>query len=171
MDNILLLIFTGVLTVAVLVQSIVFYSIYKSIRQLNARVDTLGQDLLRNVTAVSEKVNEGLVVIKGVASDLKPITAKLADATDVVHKRVIEIDGFLAEITGTARLEILRVQETFHDASRRIQDTIDLLRNSIMTPLNEINAISRAIRVAVDVLFRRRRGPSGTAGPDEEMFI
>jgi hypothetical protein len=167
----LLMIFTGVLTAAVLIQSIVFFLIYKSIRQLTDKMDGLGRDLTKNFEMVSEKVNEGLAVIKGVAQDLKPITEKLADATDIVHARVKEIDGFLAEITGSARLEILRIQETFHDASRRIQETIELLRSGILTPLNEINAISRAIRVAIDVLFRRRRSPSEASGLDEEMFI
>jgi hypothetical protein len=165
------MIFTGVLALAVLIQSVVFLLIYKTIRQLTARMDVLGKDLLRNVETVSEKVNDGLAVVKGLALDLKPVTERLADTTEIVHKRVKEIDSFLEEITGTARLEMLRVQETFHDVSRRIQDTIDILRNSIVAPLSEINAISRAIRVAVDVLFRRRRSLSDTAGMDEEMFI
>jgi hypothetical protein len=170
MHDTLLMIFTGVLAAAVLIQGIVFFLIYKSIRNLTVRMDILGNDLLRNAEVVTEKVNEGLTVIRDVARDLKPITEKLADATDIVHKRVIDIDGFLEEITGSARLEILRVQETFHDASCRIQETIDILRNSIVAPINEINAISRAIRVAIDVLFRRRKGRS-EAGLDEEMFI
>jgi hypothetical protein len=170
MHDTLLMIFTGILAAAVLIQGIVFFLIYKSIRQLTVRMDSLGKDLLRNAEVVTEKVNEGLTVIKDVAQDLKPITEKLADATDIVQKRVKDIDSLLEEITGSARLEILRVQETFHDASCRIQDTIDILRNSIVAPLNEINAISRAIRVAIDVLFRRRKGRS-EAGLNEEMFI
>jgi hypothetical protein len=171
MNDTWLMIFTGVLAIAVLIQGIVLFLIYKTIRHLTGRMDILGKDLLRNAEVVTEKVNEGLTVIKDVAQDLKPITEKLGDATDIVHKRVKDIDGLLEEITGSARLEILRIQETFRDASCRIQDTIDILRNSIVAPINEINAISRAIRVAIDVLFRRRKGPSGTAGPDEEMFI
>jgi hypothetical protein len=171
MTNTLLMIFTGVLAIAVLIQSIVLYLIYKNIRQLTGRMDDLSRDLLKNAAIVSEKVQEGLAVVKDVARDLKPITEKLADATAIVHNRVIEIDGFLAEVTGSARMEIVRVQETFRDASYRIQETIELLRNGILTPLNEINAISRAIRVAIDVLFRRRKGPSSPSGMDEEMFI
>jgi hypothetical protein len=170
MHDTLLMIFTGILAIAILIQSIILFFIYKFIRQLAVRIDGLGNDLIRNAEVVTEKVNEGLVIIKDVVQDLKLITEKFADATDIVHKRVKDIDGLLEEITGSARLEILRVQETFHDASRRIQETIDILRNSIVAPLNEINAISRAIRVAIDVLFRRRKGRS-EAGLDEEMFI
>jgi hypothetical protein len=171
LDNTLLIIFTGVLAVAVLIQSIVFYLIYKCVRQLTVHVDGLSKDLRRNAELVTEKVNESLIIVKDIAQDLKPITEKLADTSDIVHKRVQDIDSLLEEITNSARLEMLRVQETFHDASRRIQDTIDTLRDSIAAPINEISAISRAIRVAINVLFRRRKNPSGAAGLDEEMFI
>jgi hypothetical protein len=173
MDDVitLLTIFTGILATAFIIQGVVFYCIYKSIRQLSARIDNLGVDLLRNAETVSEKVNEGLIIVKDVSQGLKPITQKLADTTEIVHQRVKEIDSLLAEVTGSARSEILRIQETFHDSSRRIQETIDVLRDNIVVPFNEINAIIRAIRVAVDVLFRRRRGPSETSGSDEEMFI
>jgi hypothetical protein len=169
-DN-LLMIFTGILAVAVLVQTIVIVFIQKSISQLNIRMDSLGHDLLRNVEVVSEKVSEGLTAVRSVADDLKPITQKLASTVEIVHHRVKEADAFLAEATSTARLEILRIQDTIHDASRQAQETIDLLRNGILAPLSEINAIARAIRVAVDVLFRRRRAPSETSALDEEMFI
>jgi hypothetical protein len=171
MNDTLLMIFTGVLAVAVLIQSIVLCLIYKSVRQLTVRMDDLGHDLLKNAEMVSEKVNEGLTIVKGVAQDLKPITEKLTDTTEIIQNRVKDIDAFLEEITSSARVEILRVQETFRDSSRRIQETIELLRNGILTPLNEINAISRALRVAIDVLFRRRKGPSGSSGMDDEMFI
>jgi hypothetical protein len=170
MHDILLTIFTGVLAIAVLIQGIVFFLIHRSIRQMTVKLDSLGNDLLQHAEMVSEKVNDGLTVIKDVAQDLKPITEKLSDTIDIVHKRVKEVDGLLGDFTGSARLEILRIQDTFHDASRRIQETIEILRNSLVTPLNEINAISRAIRVAIDVIFRRRKGLS-TAAMDEEMFI
>jgi len=167
----LLLVFTGVLAFAVFLQTVVFLLIYRSIRQLTAKMDSLGIDVLRNIEVVSDKVSDGLVAIKDVAEDLKPISEKLADTAEIVHHRVKEVDVFLAEAAGTARLEILRIQETLHDASRRARETIDMVRDSILGPLNEINAFTRAIRAAVDVLFRRRRAPSGASVLDEEMFI
>jgi hypothetical protein len=171
MDQTLLMIFTGILAAAVLMQTIIFLLISKSIRQLTMQMDSLGDKLLRNVEAISEKVNEGLTAVKDVAEDLKPVTQKLSNTAEIIHHRVKEVDAFLAEATSTARLEMLRIQETLHDASRRFQETCDLLRDGILTPVNEINAIARAIRVAVDVLFRRRRASSSSSALDEEMFI
>jgi hypothetical protein len=171
MQDKLLMVFTGVLAVAVLIQSLLFFGMYKSIRRMTVWMDGMGKDLLRNIEAVSAKVNEGVATIKGVAEGLEPVREKLADTTDIVYRRVRELDVFLGEATDTARLEILRIQDTIHTASNRAQETIELLHGTILAPLNEINALTRALRVAMDVLFRRRRGSSGATVQDEEMFI
>jgi len=171
MHDTLLTIFTGVLAVAVLLQTLLFFGIYRSIRQLTSWMDGLGKDLLRNIEVISGKVDEGLTTIKGVAEGIRPIQEKLAATAGIVHNRVTELDAFLAWVTSTAQLEILRMQDLIESASEKTEQTLELLRRGIVTPLNEINAISRAIRVGIDVLFRRRRNPSSASPQDEEMFI
>jgi len=169
MDQTLLMVFTGILAIAVLLQSFLFFLMYRSIHKMSIWMDSTGRDLLRNIEAVSAKVEEGLTTIKSMADGLKPIKEKLAESTDIVHRRITELDIFLADATKTAQLEILRVQDTIHTATRRAQETMDLLHDSILAPLSEISAISRAVRVGLDVLFRRRKNISATQ--DEEMFI
>ncbi len=167
----LLAIFTGVLAVAVLIQSILFWGMYKSIRQMAVWTESLGKDLIRNIEVVSAKVDESLTTIKGIAQGLKPIQENLADTTRIIHNRVIDLDAFLAEVTSIARTEILRVQDAIDAASSRAQETLEQLHNSLLTPINEINAFARAIRVGVDILFRRRKNVSAASAQDEEMFI
>jgi len=158
----LLMVFTGVLALAVVIQTFLFFGIYKGIRSLKA---DLG-DLRTDAETVSRKVAEGVTAVKGVTDGLKPV----ADATDIIRNRVAELDAFLAETTTTARQEIQRVQDTIQSASQKAEQTLDQLRKSLLGPVTEISAVSRGIKVAIDVLFRRRRSPSGSA-QDEEMFI
>ncbi len=171
MHDILLTIFTGILAIAVLIQTLLFFGIYRSIRQLTSWMDDFRKDVLRNVDIISGKVDEGLATIKGIAEGIKPIQEKMAATTDIVHKRVTELDAFLAEATSIARLQILRVQDVIESASQKVEQTLELLRRGVVTPLTEINAISRAIKVGLDVLFRRRKNPSSASPQDEEMFI
>jgi hypothetical protein len=165
-----LIVFTGVLALAVVIQTFLFFGIYRAIRQMSAYVEVLGKDLLRNAEVINTKVDEGLTTIKDVAEGLKSIRDKLAATVDVVHNRVTEMDAFLAETADVLRLEILRIQDTIKSASEKAEQTMELLQKSLLVPFNEVGAIARAIRVAMDVLFRRRRNPSGSA-QDEEMFI
>ena len=171
MHDTLLMVFTGVLAFAVLMQSLLFYGIYRSIHQITGWMDGMGKDLLKNVEVISAKVEEGLTTIKSIAEGLKPIEANLTHTTEIVHKRVLDIDHFLAEATGAARLEILQIQDAIHTASRRIEQTLEHLHNSITIPLNEAAAITRAIRIGLDVFLGRRKNPGRTTAQDEEMFI
>jgi len=170
MHDTLLMVFTGVLAFAVVLQTILFWGIYKAIRQMSSYLDGLGKDLLRNVGIVSAKVDEGLETIKEMAEGLKPIREKLANSTDIIHKRIAELDAFLAEATTAARSEIRRIQDAIQSAAQKAEQTLELVRKSILTPLGEINAVTRGFRVAMDVIFRRRRHPSSST-QDEEMFI
>ena len=170
MHDTLLAVFTGILAFAVVVQTVYLIGIYKAIRRMGAYLDGLGKDLLRNVAVISAKVEEGVSAIKGVADGLKPIREKLTDSAEIIHKRITEVDAFLAEVTDTARQEVRRIQDGIQTAMQRAQDTLELVRKSLLAPLNEIGAVTRALRVAMDVLFRRRKHPSSSA-QDEEMFI
>jgi hypothetical protein len=171
MQDTLLIVFTGILAFAVLVQSLLFFGIYRSIRHIAGRMDDWGKDLLRNIEIVSSKVEEGLTAIKSTAEGLKPITQNLVGTTQIVHKRVMALDDFLAEATRVARTEIARMQNTIQFASRRAEETVELLQDTVLAPINEVSAIARAIRVSLNALFRRRRNPSNTSAQDEEMFI
>ena len=170
MHDTLLMIFTGVLAFAVVVQTILFWGIHKAIRQMSSQLDGIGKDLLRNVEIVSAKVDEGVATIKAMADGLKPIRDNLANATDIIHKRITELDAFLAEAMDMARSEIRRIQDAIQSATQKAEQTLELVRKSILAPLGEISAVTRGLRVAIDVLFRRRRHPSSST-QDEEMFI
>jgi hypothetical protein len=167
----LLTVFTGVVAVALLMQSIAFVGIYKSVRQLAARMDGLSKNLLKNIDSLSARADALMSTIKDIGEGLKSMQGSLADSTAIVCKRVAELDAFLGETTNTARLEILRIQDVIDTALRRVEETFDLLHNSVRAPVNEVNAVIRGIRVGLDVLFRRGKGPSSPSSQDEEMFI
>jgi hypothetical protein len=171
MHDTLLIIFTGVLAAAILMQAFLFFGIYKSVRRLTVWMEGLGKDLTRNAEIVSSKVDESLVTIKGIANSVKPISDRLTDTTEIIQKRVLAMDDFLAETTRTAQLEILRIQDTIQIVTRGARETVELLRTSILTPVNEINAITRALRTGFDMFFRRSRNLSSSSAHDEEMFI
>ena len=170
MHDTLLMVFTGVLALAVVIQTLLFWGIYKAIRQMSVYLNGMGKDLLKNVDIISAKVDEGLTTIKEMAEGLKPIREKLANSSEIIHNRITELDAFLEEATSTARQEIRRIQDLIQAASQKAEQTLELVRKSLLTPLNEIGAVARGVRVAMDVLFRRRRNPSSST-QDEEMFI
>jgi phage-related minor tail protein len=160
---------TVILAVAVVVQAIILFGIYGAIRRMSTYLDGMLGDYLKHVAAISAKVDEAIALVKDTAEGFKPIRDKLVDTTEIIHGRVTEIDKFLAESADLARLQILRVQESIQAGIEKAEQTLDLLHKSLIAPINEINAISRGVRVAMDLLLRRRRNPG--SAQDEEMFI
>ncbi|HYK92316.1 MAG TPA: hypothetical protein VE398_26380 [Acidobacteriota bacterium] len=171
-DTRLLEIFTGVVAVSLLVQSLAFFGIYRSVRNLASRIEAVSGSLVKNVDALSEKVNQLLATITGMAAGVRSLQENLTSTSAIVHKRVAELDSFVAEVTDTARLQVLRIQDVVDTASRRVEATLDVLQDGVLAPITEVNAIIRGVKVALDILLRKRKTPSSsTTHQDEEMFI
>jgi hypothetical protein len=171
MHDTLLVIFTGILAFAVLAQSILFFLLYKRISRLTAQIDVLGKDLLRHVGRVSAKIEDTLAIITSIADIVKPVVQKLNESAEIVHERILDLNYFLGEVTDKARLEISELQEAVHDAVQRAQEAISILRDNLLTPIHQINAITQAIRVAMDMLFRKRKKPSSPSSMEDDLFL
>ena len=167
----LLTIFTAIVAVALLLQSLAFMGIYRSIRNLSSRLDRLSTDFMKSVNALSGQVEEALASIKAAAEKVQALQESISLTNAVVLKQVVNLDSFLQEITDAARLQILRVQDIVDTASRKVENAFESLHHGALAPVHEVNAIVRGIRVGLDVLLRRRMSPSAASRQDEELFI
>jgi hypothetical protein len=171
-DTLLLEVFTGVVAVSLLLQSLALLGMYRSIRVLAARIEIVSGSLVKNVDALSQKVEQLIATILAVAEGARSLQENLTSTSAIVQKRVAELDSFIGEATDVARLQILRIQDVVDTASRRVEATLDVLHDNILAPVTEVSAIARGVKVALDVLLRKRKSPTGsTTLQDEEMFI
>jgi vacuolar-type H+-ATPase subunit I/STV1 len=170
-QEILLAVFTGILAIAVLVQTFVFLRIYLTIRQLTNRVDDLSKDLMKNVEIVTAKAEEILTTIRDISDSFTPVKNKMVDAVEIVHERVLRVDEFLEETTNTARMEVKRIRDRIESASDRTEEFMEMVHDRILVPVSEITALDRGIRAGFDFFFRRHKTPSVDSQQDEEMFI
>jgi len=171
METIWLTIFTGVVALALLLQSLAFIGLYRSVRNLSARVDAMSKDLMRDVSALTEEVSQALATIKSVAEGVQALKEKISSTSDIIHKRVVDVDSFLRQLTDAGRLEIARIQDVVDTASRQIEDTLELLHRSVVIPVKEVTAIILGVKAGLNFLLRRPTSPSGASHLDEEMFI
>jgi hypothetical protein len=171
MHETLIMVFLGILAFAVLLQSILFFLMYKSIRQLTVQIDGLSKDLLKHIGRVSAKIEDALATITSVAEIVKPVVLKLNESADIVHERILDLSDFLGEITDKTRLEITELQEAVHDAVQRAQEAIGILKDNLLAPINQINAITHAIRAALDMLFRKQKRSSSSSSIENELFL
>lgn len=165
------LVFTAIVAVALLLQSLAFWGIHRSIKNISSRIDHLSQDLQKKLDSVSHSLNEFVATLKPIADTVRSVQQSLATTTGVIHNRVVDLDGLFKDFTDAARLQIVKIQDVVDSTSRRFEDTIETLQNGILTPLTEITAILRGLKMGLNFFFRGRRPPSQQAHQDEEMFI
>ncbi len=170
-DTHLLVIFTGVVAVSLLLQSVALIVIYRSARELASRIEVLSKSLNKNVNTISEKMEQLLASFKAIADGVRSVQENLSATSAIVHKRAAELDAFVAEVTDVARLQVLRVQDVIDNAARRVEETIELLRSGVLTPVTEATAIIRGVRAGLNVFLRKQKRPSSSTLQDEEMFI
>jgi uncharacterized protein YoxC len=162
---------TSIMAIALCLQVTALIGIWRTIRMMAVRLDGLSKDLTKNIKIISGEVGQALTTIKSVAEGIQALSARLAATTDVIHKRVGDVDSFIQEMTDSARLEVARIQDAIETASRQIEETFELLHKGVLVPVKEVSAILRGFRVGLDFIFRRPKGPSNASPQDEEMFI
>lgn len=164
-----LLILSGVVTAALVLQVVAFWGIHRSIRTIASRVDTLSAEVERRVGPLTQRAEELLAAAKPALDQLETIQRHLASTAEIVHNRVASLDAFLAEATDTARVQIVRVQDLVDTTAARIEETVERVQRGIITPLDELSALLRGLRVGLNFFFRGRKHSPPTQ--DEEMFI
>ncbi len=167
----LLIVFTGVVALALVLQAVALLAIAHKIRDLSDRFETLGTKLTKQVDSLSAQADEFMLTLKSMAEKVQAVQESVSAVSQVVHRRVVEVDAFLAEATDSARLQMAKFQDIVDTSARRIDDTIYTLQTAIVAPVSEVQAVIRGIRTGLDVLFRRRRSAENQSQQDEEMFI
>jgi biopolymer transport protein ExbB/TolQ len=166
-----LTVFTGIVALVLLLQGIALLALYRRVRDLSTRLETLTSRLTKQVEALAVTADSFLAVLQSTAEKVQVVQESVSAITAVVHHRVLEVDAFLTEATDTARLQIAKFQGVMETTSRRIEETLEILQGTVLTPIVEIQALIRGIRTGIEVLFGRRRLPANRSHQDEEMFI
>ena len=166
-----LIVFTGIVALALLLQAFALLAISRKIRELSAQFDAVSAKLTKQIDALSVQADTFLTVLKTTAERVQAVQENVAAVSKVVHNRVVEMDAFLTEATDAARLQIAKFQDVIDTTSRRIEITIDTLQNAIVVPITEVQAVIRGVRTGLNVLFGWRHSSSRRSPQDEEMFI
>jgi uncharacterized protein YoxC len=169
--EIILVVFIGLVALALLVQGIALIVISRKVRDIAARFDALSTKLTKQVDALTLQAESLLGMMKSTTEKVRAVQESVTAITSVVHHRVVEVDAFINEATDLARLQMARLQDVIETTARRIDETIDTLQNAVIVPITEAYAIVRGIRSGLNVLFSRRRFSSDRSHQDDEMFI
>ena len=170
-SNTLLLIFVGATAVAVTLQMVILFLLYKAVSQSAAKVASLAVQVQERAIPVLDST---ATILEDAQPKISEITANLAETSAMIRERTEHISLATGEVIERARLQVVRLDELVTNTAERVEQTTEFLQNTVFAPVRRVQAIIQA--VAAGLNFFRRSRKMGKVHPvameeDEEMFI
>lgn len=166
-------IFIALTGAAVALQAGVLLAMYFAMRKSSERMETLA-------TEVKVKAIPTMELVQSVLTDLQPklqvITDNLEETSTVMRSQVQRVDATVTDVVDRARLQVIRADELLSRTLDRVEQTSDLVHNTVISPVKQLSGIMQGITVGLEFLLgsRKRRNGGNDARrpvPQDEMFI
>ena len=162
--ELILTIFTGVAALALVIQMLVLWSLYRSVKATQQRITSFADRWEPVADSTWRTVEE-------TRQQVRELSAKLQDLAESSRVQVARVDDLLTEISNRTRAQMDRLDRAVEVTLDRVEETTAQVQRVILTPVREIQAVVAGIRAMVDYLARRRRPTVERATQDEELFI
>ncbi len=167
-------VFIALTGVAVMLQAGVLLAMYFGMRQTGARVEAIANEVKMKVMPTVEHTEAFLVEIR---PKLQLIADNLQESTLALRSQVLRVDATVNDTVDRARLQIIRADELLSRTLDRVEQTSDMVHQTVISPVRQLSGIMQGITVGLEFLFggRARRNGSGREErrpvPQDEMFI
>jgi len=165
--SVVFLVFTGVVTFAVLLQTMVVLGVIIGARQAQRKVmdqlDRLHEEL-QPVLRASAGIME---LVEDVAPRIRTISENLESASTRLRGQVDHVDAVVQDVSGKTRQQVARIDHMVTETLDNIARGTRTIQDNVMAPLRQIGGWMAAIRTAMDLLRRGDR----RSRPRDEDFI
>jgi uncharacterized protein YoxC len=169
-DNTIITIFVVVAAVAIVVQMVILFALYKALRQTSERMEGIAGRLEQQASPV---LTTAAAILEDAKPKLAEITTNLAETSASVRSHVTQVGEATTEIVERARMQAARLDEFVSSAAQKIEATSEILQHKVFSPMRRVRAIVTALNAGLS-FFRSNRSRHKTNGEsveDEEMFI
>jgi len=170
MDDNLLRIFIAATTFAVVIQAGILVGLYLAVRKSTARMEALATEFKSKTLPTIETAQSMLVELR---PKIETVTANLSESSTVVRNQVNRLDATLTDVLDRTRLQVIRADELLNRTMDRVEETSEVVHNTVVSPLRQINGFMTALSTGVEAFFgqKRRQPKNGMGVPQDEMFI
>jgi hypothetical protein len=166
--------FIAMTGVAVVLQAAILLAMYLAMRQSGARVEAIAEDVKKKVLPAVEHAEAFLAEVR---PKLQIIADNLQESTTVLRAQVERVDATVNDTVDRARLQIIRADELLSRTLDRVEQTSDMVHQTVISPVRQLSGIMQGITVGLEFLFGGRARKNGAsrderrAVPQDEMFI
>jgi uncharacterized membrane-anchored protein YhcB (DUF1043 family) len=160
---IVMTVFVVVAALAMVVQVVFLFGIYKAARGMNEKAERVMPKLEALIETSRRTIEES-------RKQITEITTRTTEILDTTKQQLVRVDELFADASSRLRIQMDRAELVLDDAMTRAQSTIALVHSGVVKPIHQIQALAAGVRTAISFFAKGRPNPTN-ATADEEMFI
>jgi uncharacterized protein YoxC len=164
-------IFVIVAAVAIVLQTIILYVLYRTMRESSTRIESIAGRLEQQASPVLTTAH---AILEDAQPKIAEITTNLVESTANMREHVTQIGEATGEIVERVRMQAVRLDEFVTGAANKLEATSEILQTSVFGPMRRVRAIVQAVSAGVNFLRAHRahrKASNSEVEEDEEMFI
>ena len=144
-----------------MLQAGILLSLYLLSRRVVSQVElTLGQ------------LRELMPSLKAVTDNLKTVSEDIVEVGRAAREQVHNVEEMIGETGRTLQDQLERVDHMSREVSERVNETVNVVQDSIIRPVREVGALARGVTKGLEFYLNRKdRSSADESRHDEELFI
>jgi len=165
-------IFIYTASAAMIAQMFIVLSLAIALRRSRFRVEKLFAEVHSRAVPVLSSAD---TIINESRGKIDVVMNNLVAITGTLKTQMNRLDATVNDIVDRTRLQVIRADDLVTRTLDRVEETSELLENTVVSPVRRISGIMQGLSVGVSAFFghnrSRRRRPGTRVTQDEELFI
>jgi len=158
-------------TLCILAMAVVTILLYRVVTKVQVRVDGVTERVIPIIDSVRQLTAENGPKFSVVATRAVEIAANAKDISDVAKDQAHRFAELGRDLADRAKAQIAHVDAVVDDTVDQVHHAGDNVRDAVLKPVREANAVLAGIKAAFFTLASGRRPTVDHITQDEEMFI
>jgi hypothetical protein len=150
----LLMIFVGIVALAMLSQAIIFAFMALGAKRTQTRVLVIAEELRARALPIIDTAED---LIKETVPKVKTITENLLETSHIVRAKATEFDVTLTEANRRAKAQIVRVDGMVETALTATGALAEMIHQGVRKPVLEISGLMNGVKAGLSVLLSKSK--------------
>jgi hypothetical protein len=157
----LLTLFVALTAIAIITQAGVLLGLY-----------VMSKRLAEQAERFMRETREMLIPVRSIAENLRIASANIVEIGLSARDQFRRVEAMVTDTGEALHVQIERFDRVSQNVMDRINETADIVQDSVVRPVREVAAVAKGItRGFGSFFFGRGRSPVDQARQDEELFI
>jgi methyl-accepting chemotaxis protein len=153
----LLMVFAGVLTLAIVIQCAILISFAAASAKARHEIQKLVTEIHGKSIPLIKSVQ---VLVDDTTPKIRVISSNLAEVSEILRAKAVEIDSVVADVSARTRRQSARVDGMVTDTLDSVENISGHIQHAVMGPVRQVAGIVAGVKAAIDKLKSRVEGGS-----------